>query len=171
MKCQGLLLLGMSLLLAAPTWAQQRSTHPTKRAQLLAELHKCVHPGPPYDCDETSVYKVARLYQQGDKSVLPKLMDVAPHSDGAISEALGDFFSDLLCTQPKTFLQAVATRPQAQQDKLILLTAAADGSGMGCKNLALLRQRLLTLSRQKNEPLAKLAKRCLAFVNEQNPRS
>ena len=169
MTYRRLILLGIYLFLTAPTWAQQQSIHPTKRARLLAELRRCVHPGPPYKCDETSVYKVARLYQQGDKSVLPKLMDVTPRSDGALSEALGDFFNELLCDQPKTFLQAVARRPRAQQDKLLLLAAAADGSGMGGRKLASLRQRLAPLARQPNASLATLAKRCLVFVNQQNP--
>jgi len=127
-----------------------------------------VHPEQ-LECDETSVDRVARLYERGDTGVLPKLMDVAPRSDGAPSEALGDFFSRLLCRKPKTYLRAVATRPRRERDNLLFLAAAADGGGMGCRDLAGLRRRLGRISLDRNDKLAGLAKSCLEQVNKHNP--
>jgi hypothetical protein len=150
--------------------AAQRAPRPAAtRARLLRELKKCEDPGPPYDCDEMSVFRVADLYRRGDTGVLPGLMDVAPKSDGALSEALGDFFSGLLCRGPETFLRAVATRPRREHDKLLHLAAAGDGSGMGCPNMAGLRRRLGGLSRSRNPRLAALALKSLGRVNKHNP--
>lgn len=163
-------MIGLCLLLClSSAVAQQEKSRATYRYQLLKELEKCVNPGP--QCDEDSVSKVAQLYEQGDKSVLPKLMDVAPKSDGALAEALGDFFSELLCHRPRTFLRAVAKRPPSEQDNLLILAAAADGSGMGCRRLDVLRHRLKAISRNRNDRLASLAQRCLAQVNKYNPAS
>lgn len=164
------LLLTCLLLLFTPTAdAQRAETYAAKRARLLRELKKCEDPGPPYDCDEASVYRVGELYRRGDASVLPKLMDVAPHSDGALSEGLGEFFSGLLCRRPETFLRAVATRPRREHDNLLLLAAAGDGSGMNCRNIAGLRRRLNELSRSRNRRLAALAVKSLGQVNKHNP--
>ena len=159
---------GLALLCLQAAAAQYRNPRAARRAQLLSELRKCVYPHKP-GCSEDYVDRVAELYKRGDKSVLPKLMDVAPHSDGALSESLGVFFSDLLCRQPRTFLQAVATRPRSEQDNLLFLAAAADGSGMGCRDMAGLHRRLKEISRNRNGRLPGLAGRCLAQVNEHNP--
>ncbi|MDQ3744988.1 MAG: hypothetical protein M3444_11455 [Acidobacteriota bacterium] len=159
----------LSLLCLSNSAAQRRSPSAAGRAQLLRELRKCVHPEKP-GCSEDSVDRVAELYKQGDTGVLPKLMDVAPRSDGALSESLGVFFSDLLCHKPRTFLRAVATRPRSEHDRLLNLAATADGGGMGChRGMARLRRRLKEISRNRNDRLAGLAKRCLAQVNEHNP--
>ena len=164
------LLLTCLLLLFTPTAdAQRAETYAAKRARLLRELKKCEAPRPPSGCDEMSVYRVADLYKRGDTSVLPRLMDVAPRSDGALSEALGDFFSELLCREPETFLRAVATRPRREHDNLLFQAAVADGGGMGCRNMAGLRRRLNALSRSRNRRLAALAAKSLGQVNEHNP--
>jgi hypothetical protein len=158
------------LLLFTPTAdAQRAETYAARRARLLGELKRCEDPGPPYDCDDTSVDRVGDLYKRGDASVLPKLMDVAPKSDGALSEALGSFFSDLLCGRPETFLRAVAARPRREHDNLLFLAAAADGGGMGCRNMAGLRRRLNGLSRSRNRRLAAVALKSLEQVNKYNP--
>jgi hypothetical protein len=166
---RGLFLLGLLLLCSPAAEAQRADTYAKTRARLLRELKKCEDPGPPYDCDEMSVYRVARLYERGDRSVLPKLMDVAPRSDGALAEGLGEFFSDLLCRRPETYLRAVTTRPRREHDKLLLLAAAADGGGMGCRDMAGLRRRLNGLSRGRNRRLAALAVKSLEQVNKHNP--
>lgn len=140
----------------------------TARKQLLKELKKCVNPGANSGCDESSVGKVARLYKKGDVSVLSAIMDVAPRSDGALSEALGDFFSELLCQQTEIFLQAVAHRPQSEQGTLLMLAAVADGGGIGCKEINFLRQKLKRIAQNKKHPLSKLAGRCLVAVNRYN---
>jgi hypothetical protein len=96
-------------------------------------------------------------------------MDVAPKSDGALAEGLGDFFSNLLCHNPRTFLQSVSKRPRSEQDKLLFLAATADGSGMGCQKLGALRQKLKSMALNRKDQLSKLAERCLAEVNKYNP--
>ncbi len=140
----------------------------SKRNQLLKELKKCVHPRLASGCDEGAIYRVAELYHHGDVRVLPKLMDVAPNSDGALSEGLGEFLSELLCHQPETFLRAVISRPQTEQRNLLFLAAAADGSGMGCRQMNTLRRKLKVLARNKKHPLKNVARRCLVQVNKNN---
>ena len=161
--------LALLLLLASLTLAQPKAVCTASRATLLGELKKCAPPRPANHCDESSVYRVAELYQRGDVSVLARLMDVAPHSDGALSEALGDFFSQLLCNKPETFLRAVATRPVTEHANLLLLAAVADGGGMGCGKLTALRRRLKAIAQRPNDHLALLAKVCLTQVNQHNP--
>lgn len=159
----------LSLLCLSNAAALHRGPRAARRAELLGELRKCVYPHKP-GCSEDSVDRVAELYKQGDTGVLPKLMDVAPHSDGALAESLGVFFSDLLCHQPRTFLRAVATRPRSEQGDLLTMAAVADGGGMGCfKGMAALRRGLREISRNRNDRLAGLARRCLAQINEHNP--
>lgn len=169
MKYGSLILIVFSLLSVPTVTAQQGTLRVAKRSQLLKELKKCVSPRQASGCDEMSVARVAELYKRGDTAVLRNLMDVAPHSDGALSESLGEFFSELLCHKPETFLRAVATRPRSEQDHLLFLAATADGSGMGCKNMSSLRQRLKAISQKQNNRLANLARRCLAQVNKYNP--
>jgi hypothetical protein len=169
MRPAGLVLIALFLSCLSASAAQHRGPLAARRAELLRELRKCVYPHKP-GCSEDSVDRVAGLYKQGDTGVLPKLMDVAPHSDGALAESLGVFFSDLLCHQPRTFLRAVATRPRSEQDDLLTMAAVADGGGMGCfKGMAALRRRLKEMSRNRNDRLAGLAKTCLAQINEHNP--
>lgn len=156
--------------LSCPSISTGRQAQPrdARRSQLLRELKKCETPGLPYDCDEMSVVNVAQLYEQGDTSVLPKLMDVAPHSDGALSAGLGSFFGDLLCHKPLTFLRAVSKRPRSEQDNLLFLAVAGDGGGMGCRGLDGVRHKLKTVARNRSDRLANLARRCLAQMNKHN---
>jgi hypothetical protein len=140
----------------------------SKRNQLLKELKKCVHPELASGCDEGAIYNVAELYHQGDVSVLPNLMDVAPNSDGALSEGLGEFLSELLCHKPETFLRAVIGRPQLEQGRLLYLAVSADGSGMGCQQIKTLRHKLKILAQSKKHPLKNIARRCLVGVNKHN---
>ena len=158
-----LLLLNLSV-----TQAQQKNVRHGNRDQLLKELRKCVKPDP--DCREESIDSVAKLYNRGDASVLPKLLDVAPKSDDAFAEAIGDFLSQLLCHKPRTFLQAVAIRPKREQSNLLMLAAAADGGGMGCMHMSALRKTLREISKDKTDRLAMLAARCLNQVNKYNPQ-
>ena len=139
------------------------------RSQLLSELKKCENPGQPDTCDVLTVYRVANLYERGDTSVLQKLMAVAPNSRGVLSVALGDVFTDLLCRKPRSFLRAVAKRPRSEQDKLLFLAVAGDGSGMGCEELDSLRKRLRVMARSRNDGLSGLAARCLVQVDKYNP--
>lgn len=164
--CSFLLLLFL-LLVVITAAAQPRKAPAAKRAQLLKELKKCAAPQQS-DCDEMSLYKAADLYKQGDINMLSVIMDVAPHSDGALSEALGEFFSGLLCQHTETFLHAVANRPAREHGHLLMLAASADGGGMGCQRMKALRKKLKTLAQNKKQRLANIARRCLAEVNKHN---
>jgi hypothetical protein len=159
--------IGLFLISFSSAWAQSETATPINRDQLLKELRKCTSPRS-RECDEMAVYRAAELYKQGDQSILQNLMDTAPHSDGALSEALGEVFSDLLCDKPVTFLKAVARRQQSVQSNLLFLAAAGDGSGMGCTSIESLRNKLKAISRRRNDPIANLAKRCLVQVNKYN---
>jgi hypothetical protein len=90
-------------------WAQSEISTPINRDQLLKELRKCTAPSSS-ECDEMAVNKAEKLYKQGDQSILQILMDIAPNSDGALSEALGEVFSNILCDKPMTFLKEVSRR-------------------------------------------------------------
>jgi hypothetical protein len=134
----------------------------------LKGLKKCEHPGPPYECNEDSVDKVFQFYQRGDKSVLNNLMDVAPYSDGAVAEALGVDFGEILCAKPRTFLSAVAKRLRKEHEALLSLATVGDGSGMGCRQMAALRRRLKRISVSRGDRLAGLARECLIQLDENN---
>jgi len=154
---------------AAASVAQRGQAYQQRRAHLLAELKKCDEPGPKQDCHEDVVYEIAKLYRQGDHSVLKNLMDALPKSDGALSEGLGDVFSDLLCDHPRVFLTAVSKRPQRERQNLLFFAATADGSGMGCKHIGSLRQSLRAIKKNRNDKLHRLAGECLAMVDKYNP--
>jgi hypothetical protein len=115
-----------------------------------------------------SVYRVFQLYRRGDKSVLNNLMDVAPHSDGALAEALGDTFGEILCAKPRTFLSAVAKRPRKEHDTILFLATAGDGSGMGCRQIPALRRRLNSISMRRGDLLSSLARECLIQLDKNN---
>ncbi len=137
------------------------------RDKLLKELHKCIPPRSS-ECDEDVIFEAAKLYKRGDQSILQILMDIATHSDGALSEALGEIFSNLLCDEPMTFLKAVARRQQSEQSNLLFLAADGGGGGMGCESIASLRKKLKAISERRNDPLANLAKSCLMQVDKYN---
>ncbi len=167
---RGLLLICLLLLCAPAAPAQRRESYAAKRARLLRELRKCApsERGRAH-CDENSVIEVSRLYERGDRSVLPRLFDVAPNSDTALAEGLGAFFSDLLCRETETFLRAVSARPRREHEELLFLAAVGDGGGIGCRDTAALRRRLKRLSRGRDRGLARLAAESLKQVDEHNP--
>ncbi|MCA1815756.1 MAG: hypothetical protein LC746_04990 [Acidobacteria bacterium] len=156
----------LSTLFLSSAMARQGASPAPSRRELLMELKKCEHLGP--QCNEDSVDKVFQLYQRGDKSVLKNLMDVAPGSDGALSEALGMAFGEILCTKPRTYLSAVAMRPRKEHETLLFLATAGDGSGMGCRQIVALRRRLKRISVSRGDRLAGLASECLVQLNENN---
>jgi hypothetical protein len=169
MKFRSVMLAALALLCFPTAQAKQATSREPSRGRLLRELRKCLYPArPPYQCDEMSVDGVARLYERGDRSVLTKLMDVARNADGALAEALGDFFSGLLCDKTETFLNAVARRPRSEQDTLLFLASSGDGGGMGCRRMGILRRRLKLISQRRNGRLAGVARRCLAQVDDNN---
>ncbi|MDT7541033.1 MAG: hypothetical protein QOE33_937 [Acidobacteriota bacterium] len=168
MRHRSLILIALCVLSVSTVEAKPRTSRVSRRSQLLEELKKCVSPRPQNQCDEMSVDEVAELYKQGDKNVMTNLMDVAPHSDGALSESLGVFFGELICEKPRTFLAAVARRPRSERENLLFLASAGDGSGMPCRHLPVLRRRLKNISTNRSDKLSSLARECLVQVNKNN---
>jgi hypothetical protein len=154
--------------ISSATFGQDTRSYQRHRTRLLRELKKCEPAGRKPGCNERNVLDVARLYDRGDRSVLKDLMDVVPNSDAALSEALGDFFSELLCKRPRTFLAAVSKRPRREHHDLLSLAAVADGGGMDCRNIRALRQTLNAIKRNPREKLRRLAGECLLMVNKYN---
>ena len=166
---RSILLIGVFLLGTVPAKAQSPVSPAKKRSEILRELKRCRQPWNG-DCHEEAVDDAAALYKKGDKALLPRLLDVAPNSDGALAEAIGEFLSELLCDHPITFLRALASRRRSEWKNLSFHAATADGSGMGCRNMDSLRRTLRAISRRRNDRLAVPAAICLLNVNKYNPR-
>ena len=80
------------------------------------------------DCEDSAAF-LGNLYEKGDRSLLTPLLNAGLESDGALSEALGTFYSDVLFSQTKGFLIALSRRPKKEQKTLAFLAVSADGSG------------------------------------------
>jgi hypothetical protein len=152
-------------------FAQHSRYSQEQRAKLLSQLKKCEPRGQKPGCEEFIVADVVKLYKRGDHSVLRNLMDVAPNSDGALSEELGEFFSEILCDRPRDFLTAVLKRNIGEHENLLFLAAVADGGGMGCRNISSLRRSLIAIKKDRKDKLHRLAVVCLTLVNKYNSQA
>ena len=96
------LMLGSALLLPALTAPQ------LSREEALRKLEACVNSKTGEECNDIKVAAetLARLYRQGDKSVLPALME-AP--------SMGEFLADALLDDTAGYLSALSTLPAPRQ--------------------------------------------------------
>ena len=154
------------LVVILPAIGQSRS-NPT-RARALAQLKGCSNRPVALGCDENTAIYLIRLYQRGDSSLLHPLLDAGRRSDGALSAALADFYSEVLWKSPERFLRALATRPPKEQYDLARLAGGTDGSGMPDKMLEDVRKSLKRVVVGRRGTLVVVARRVLIAVDEAN---
>jgi hypothetical protein len=154
----------LSLLLTVDLFAQTRA----KRAAALRTLKGCSTRPITLGCNEDTAGYLIGLYEQGDHSLLPPLLNAGLRSDGALSEILGDFYSNVLSRSPRAFLSAVNSRPRTQQRHLCWMAGSTDGSGMGTETLRHVRHSLRVISSRRNDSLSSVARICLANVTRAN---
>ena len=146
---------------------------PKKRAEALRKFQACLQPTRhvSLDCSEEFVANVIDLYNRGDYSLLKPLLDAGLSSDGALSQELGGFYSNVLSRNPRRFLAAVRSRPVKQERHLCWMAGATDGSGMETQMLRNVRRSLRVISSRREDPLSSVARTCLANVNRANASS
>ena len=140
------------------------------RSRALAGLRGCASKPRSKDCGDWAADFLINSYRQGDKAVLKSLLDAWPYSDGAMSEGLGTFYSDLLYKHPRTFLRAIAGRAKKERYKLCMAAGETDGSGMYDPILRDVRMRLRRIAAERHNGLAPIARACAKAVNEANRR-
>jgi hypothetical protein len=100
---------------------------------------------------------VARLINRGDEDLLPVLFDVAPKSDGDLSEGLADTFSTQMQDRPEEFLLRLKAQPNAVRRRVYELVSF--GMPEGSKITAYL------LAVPKASPIAAVSKEMLAAIS------
>jgi hypothetical protein len=159
-----LLLPLLSLLLVVNLFAQI----PANRTAALRTLKGCATRPISLGCNEDTAGYLIGLYDHGDQSLLQPLLNAGLHSDGALAEILGDFYSDVLSKKTRAFLSAVGSRPRTQQRHLCWMAGHTDGSGMRPEMLRRVQHSLRVISSQRNNSLSPVARVCLANVNRAN---
>jgi hypothetical protein len=150
----------MSVNLAAQT--------PANRAAALRTLKGCATQPITLGCSEDTAGYLIGLYDRGDDALLRPLLDAGIHSDGALSEMLGDFYSNVLSKNTRSFLSSLRSRPVKQQAHLCWMAGDTDGSGMGTEMLRDVRHSLRVISSRRNDALSSVARVCMANVNRAN---
>jgi len=153
-----------SLLLSVDLPAQT----PANRADALRTLKGCATRPITLGCSEDTAGYLIGLYDQGDSALLRPLLDAGIHSDGALSEMLGDFYSNVLSKNTRAFLSSLRSRPAKQQGHLCWMAGDTDGSGMGTQTLGNVRHSLRVILSRRNDALSPVARVCLANVNRAN---
>jgi hypothetical protein len=144
---------------------------PTNRADGLRILKGCATWPLTLGCSEDTAGYLIGLYDRGDRSLLRPLLDAGLHSDGALAEILGDFYSNVLEKNPRAFLSSLRSRPTVQQRHLCWSAGVTDGGGMGTQMLLNVRHSLRVISSRRKDRLSPVARVCLANVNRANASS
>ena len=138
------------------------------RADALRTLKGCATRPITLGCSENTAGYLIGLYDHGDRALLRPLLGAGIHSDGALAEILGDFYSNVLSKNTRAFLSPLRSRPAKQQAHLCWMAGVTDGSGMGTEMLRNVRHSLRVISSRRNDPLSSVARVCLADVNRAN---
>jgi len=141
---------------------------PANRVVALRTLKGCATRPITLGCSEDTAGYLIALYDRGDRALLKPLLAAGPSSDGALSEILGDFYSNVLSKDPRVFLASVRSQPRKQHGHLCWMAGVTDGSGMGTEMLRDVRHSLRVISSRRNDPLSSVARICLANVNRAN---
>jgi hypothetical protein len=141
---------------------------PASRADALRTLKGCATRPITLGCSEDTAGYLIGLYDHGDRALLRPLLNAGLHSDGALSEMLGDFYSNVLSKSTRSFLLLLRSRPVKQQAHLCWMAGVTDGSGMGPEMLPDVRHSLRVISSRRNDGLSSVARVCLANVNRAN---
>ena len=148
----------------------QQASKPKSRAAALTTLKGCTTRPITLGCSEDTAAYLIELYQRGDKSLLNPLLEAGLTSDGALSEILGDFYSDVLWKNPREFLQGLKSRSKKDQQSLSWLAAATDGSGMSDDMLRDIQRNLRRIASQPGQ-LTSVASICLREVDRVNAKT
>jgi len=140
---------------------------PASRSEALRILKGCSTRPVTLNCSEDTAEYLVNLYNLGDHSLLPPLLDAGLHSDAAMSELLGTFYSDVLVLRPRSFLSSLQSRPRKQQSYLCSMAGYTDGGGLERSQFRKVKNSLHTLSRRKDY-LARVAGVCLSEINRAN---
>jgi len=138
---------------------------PPNRAAALRTLRGCATRPIALGCSEDTAEYLIGLYDRGDRSLLNPLLAAGASSDGALSEILGDFYSNVLLKNPRVFLASVRSQPRKQVGHLCWMAGVTDGGGMGTEMLRDVRHSLRVISSRRTDPLSSIARICLASVN------
>ncbi|HYX30070.1 MAG TPA: hypothetical protein VE863_16130 [Pyrinomonadaceae bacterium] len=141
--------------------------HYTENRTRLIQIERSCHRQPypkNFDCYDLTAARFIDLFRRGDNSLLKYLFDIWPHSDGALSEELGGFYSDTLASQPRVFLRTLRNRSLKDQKAISVAAAYEDGGGMGPQRLHQVR-RILRNSIARKDGLSPVAKVCLTQIN------
>ena len=161
-----LLVLTLGLIVVSASKVQEASK-PMSRAAALRTLKGCATRPITLGCSEDTAGYLIKLYKNGDKALLKPLLEAGLTSDGALSEILGDFYSNVLWKKPHEFLEALKSRPEEEQHTLSRLSATTDGSGMSGDMLRDVRRNLSRIGSQ-HSGLAPVARVCLIEVDKAN---
>jgi hypothetical protein len=113
------------------------------------------------DCLDAADF-LMRLQVNGDDALLSPLLDAGIKSDGAYSESLGPYYSDVLQLQMDKFLSGINGRSRKEQQTLCFLAIAADGSGNGDHWEADVGSKLLKIKEDRSSSLSGAASVCLS---------
>jgi hypothetical protein len=139
-------------------------------AEAVRTFNACIRQTRPatLDCSADFVQNVFDFYNRGDDSVLKPLLAAGRSSDGALSQDLGVFYSEVVSKSSRRFLSAIAWRPLKQQRHLCWMAGATDGGGMPQDIYRRVRRSLSAIIRRSEDPLAPVAKVCLAEIKKVN---
>jgi hypothetical protein len=111
--------------------------------------------------DEDTMGLLILIYKQGHSEVLKTILKAALHSDGALSEELGDFFGNALRTQPRKIILAISDFSAQDQAAICSLAGSGGGGGMAPDTEARVLRNLATIN-------GKVAARCALNIRDGN---
>jgi hypothetical protein len=148
-----------------------RYDYETNRLKLLSAVSDCRrqdYPRQPNCAYFVSDYLI-ELARRGDLSFIAPLFGVSGISDGAFSESLGVFYSDILNEHPNEFVEALTLLSTESQDRVCEMTGAEDGGGMSSERLRAVKRSLRAIGRQ-DRLLVPVVTSCEAAINQSNIR-
>ncbi len=160
-KAEGDRAIGIAFLLAA-----LGEDYESNRGRLLERLKECAHKSYPEEgeCTDIVADHLMELCRRGDYSLFKPLFDVSNKADGAFSESLWAFYSDMLYKQPEQFLKALASYPKKKQSGFCWEAGIEDGSGMDEERFRHVSQSLNDISARSDNSLRPIARTCLLGV-------
>jgi len=95
--------------------------------------------------DEGTMSLIILIYKHGHHELLEPILEAGLHSDGALSEELGDFYGEELESRTQEFVAALSGLALKNRDAACWLAGAADGGGMAPKTEARVIHNLMVL--------------------------
>jgi hypothetical protein len=109
--------------------------------------------------DEDTMGLIIHLYKQGHSELLDTILKAGRHSDGALSEELGDFFGNELNTHPNQIVAGLSQFSFEDQAGICWMAGAGDGGGIARSTLVQVLGKLAKIE-------GKVAARCAANVRK-----